>query len=182
MRVLFVVIIAVFIANDCIAQNDLLILKKNNKTVESFFPGSEMDLSTNTRYYEAYVTSIEKDSVFLVQYDVRRVYTNLGVFVLDTVAQYHFGINYHDIISLGKKRKNFDWNSSGAALFGGGVLLTTAGLITWIFAKPNTRYYARPQLVIGAAALAAVGYFLMKTGNKTRVLGKKYKLEYIKMK
>jgi hypothetical protein len=182
MRVFFILSIAVFLASSCAAQNDLLILKKNNRTVESFFPGSEMDFSTNMRYYEAYVSSIEKDSIFLVQYDVRRVYTNLGVFVLDTVAQYHFGINYRDIISFGKKRKNFDWNSSGAALFGGGALLTTAGLITWIFAKPNTRYYARPQLVIGAAALGTVGYFLMKTGNKTRKLGKKYTLHYIKMK
>jgi hypothetical protein len=182
MRFLFILPAVIFFASNCTAQNDLLILKKNNRNVESFYPGSEMDFSTNARYYEAYVTSIEKDSVFLVQYDVRRVYTNLGVFVLDTVAQYHFGINYHDIISFGKKRKNFDWNSSGAALFGGGVLLTTAGLATWVFAKPNTRYYARPQLVIGAAALAAVGYLLMKSGNKTMILGKKYTLHYIKMK
>jgi hypothetical protein len=182
MRFLFILSAAVFFASSCTAQNDLLILKKNNRTVESFYPASEMDFSTSTRYYEAYVTSIEKDSVFLVQYDVRRVYTNLGVFVLDTVAQYHFGVNYHDIISFGKKRKNFDWNSSGAALFGGGVLLTAAGLVTWIVAKPNTRYYARPQLVIGAAAIAAVGYLLMKSGNKTMVLGKKYTLHYIKMK
>ncbi len=182
MRFLFVLFTAFFFVSSCAAQNDLLILKKNNRTVESFYPGSEMDFSTNARYYEASVTSIAKDSVFLVQYDVRRVYTNLGVFVLDTVAQYHFGINYHDIISFGKTRKNFDWNSSGAALFGGGVLLTTAGLVTWIFAKPNTRYYARPELVIGAAALAGVGYLLMKSGNKTMLLGKKYKLHYIKMK
>jgi hypothetical protein len=182
MRVFFIFLVAVFLASSCAAQNDLLILKKNNHTIESFFPGSEMDFSTNTRYFEANVSSIEKDSVYLVQYDVRRVYTNLGVFVLDTVAQYHFGINYRDIISFGKKRKNFDWNSSGAALFGGGVLLTTAGLVTWIFAKPNTRYYARPQLVIGAAALGTVGYFLMEAGNKTRKLGKKYTLHYIKMK
>ena len=182
MRALFILLAAFFFVSSCAAQNDLLILKKNNRTVKSFYPGSEMDFSTNSRYYEAYVSSIEKDSVFLVQYDVRRVYTNLGVFVLDTVAQYHFGVNYHDIISFGRNRKNFDWNSSGAALFGGGVLLTTAGLVTWIFAKPNTRYYARPQLVIGAAALAAVGYLLMKSGHKTMVLGKKYKLHYIKMK
>jgi len=182
MRALFILLTAVFFVSSCAAQNDLLILKKNNRTVKSFYPGSEMDFSTNSRYYEAFVTSIEKDSVFLVQYDVRRVYTNLGVFVLDTVAQYHFGVNYHDIISFGKNRKNFDWNSSGAALFGGGVLLTTAGLVTWILAKPNTRYYARPQLVIGAAALAAVGYLLMKSGHKTMVLGKKYTLHYIKMK
>ena len=181
MRFFIILSAAFFFASSCAGQNDLLVLKKNNRTIESFYPGSAMDFSTNVRYYEAYVTSIEKDSVFLVQYDVRRVYTNLGVFVLDTVAQYHFGVNYHDIVSFGKRRKNFDWNSSGAALFGGGALLTTAGLITWIFSKPNTRYYARPELVIGAAALAGIGYLLMKSGNKTMILGKKNRLHYIKM-
>jgi hypothetical protein len=182
MRVFCILFVVLLFACSCEAQSDLLILKKNNRTAESFFPGSEMNFSTGTRSYDAYVTSIEKDSVFLVQYDVRRAYTNLGVFILDTVAQYHFGVNYHDIISFGKKRSGFDWNASGAGLFGGGVLLTTAGLITWIFAKPNTRYYARPQLVIGAAAIAGIGYLLMKSGDKTRKLGKKYTLHYIKVK
>jgi hypothetical protein len=182
MRAFYILCITVFFIGSCAAQNDLLILKKNNRNVTTFFPGSEMNFSTSTRSYDAYVTSIEKDSVFLVQYDVRRVYTNIGVFILDTVAQYHFAVNYHDIISFGENTRNFNWSGSGAALFGGGVLLTTAGLITWIFAKPNTRYYARPQLVIGAAAIATIGYFLMKTGHKTRKLGKKYTLQYIKVK
>jgi hypothetical protein len=182
MRPIFILAIAILFAFDCSAQNDLLILKKHNRTIQSFYPGSEIDFSTSTREYEASIASITKDSLFLVQYDVRRVYTNLGVFVLDTVAEYHFAVNYKDILSLEKPRKNFDWSSSGAALFGGGTILTTAGLITWIFAKPNTRYYARPSLVIGAAALATAGYILMKTGNKTQKIGKKYKLQYIKMK
>lgn len=182
MRALFILSIIVFYSLSCTAQSDLLILKKHNRTVQSFFPGSEMIFSTSTRYYEAYVTSIDKDSVFLVQYDIRQVFTNMGVYVLDTIAHYNFGINYHDIKVFGKPRKNFDWNSSGAALFGGGILLTTAGLVTWIFTKPETEYHASPQLVIGAAALAAVGYLLMKTGNKNMKLGKKYTLHYIKVK
>lgn len=182
MRPVFILVFAAFFSSSCRGQNDLLILKKHNRTIQSFYPGSEIDFNTATRYYEASINSISKDSLFLVQYDVRRAYTNLGVYILDTVAQYHFAINYHDIVSLEKNRRNFDWSSSGAGLFGGGVLLTTAGLVTWIFSKPNTRYYARPSLVISAAALATVGYFLMKTGNKTRKLGGKYKLHYIKMK
>jgi len=182
MRPVFILAITLLFASSCAAQNDLLILKKHNRTIQSFFPGSEINFSTSIREYLASITSIKKDSLFLVQYDVRQVYTRIGVFVLDTVAEYHFAVNYHDILSLQKNRKNFDWSGSGAALFGGGTILTAAGLITWIFSKPNTRYYARPSLVIGAAALATTGYFLMKTGNKTRKLGKKYKLQYIKMK
>ena len=117
MRTFCILFITLLFACSCTAQNDLLILKKNNRNVTSFFPGSEMNFSTSTRSYDAYVTSIEKDSVFLVQYDVRRMYTRLGVFILDTVAQYHFGINYRDIISFGENTKNFDWSSSGAGLF-----------------------------------------------------------------
>ena len=163
------------------AQSDLLILKKNNRKVESFFPGSEIDFSTADRYYEAYITAVKNDSVFLVQYNVQRVLTTLGVYILDTVSEYHYAVNYHSIISLGKKRTGFDLNASGAALFGGGILLTTAGLITWIFTKPRTEYHASKQLVIGAAALAAIGYFLMKSGKKSMKLGKKYPLTYITM-
>lgn len=183
MRLLFILSALILYASNCAAQNDLLLLKKNNRTVKSFFPGSEIDFSTGTRYYEAQVTDIKKDSVFLVQYDVRQVYSpTLGVFVLDTVAAYHFGVNYKEITALGKDTKKFNWRGSGATLFGGGILLTTAGLITWIFAKPNTRYYASPQLVIGAAALAGIGYILLKTGNKSMKLGKKYTLHYLKLK
>ena len=182
MRFCFIFLTAIFIANLSEAQNDLLVLKKNGRNIESFFPGSEMDFSTNARYLEGQVTDIKNDSIFLVQYNIKQIYSpNLGVFVTDTLSQYHFGINYKDIISFEKKRSSF-LSASGGALFGGGVLLATAGLITWILAKPNTRYYARPQLVITAAALAGIGYFLMKSGNKTMALGKKYKLHYIKLK
>lgn len=181
MRSLFIFFSIIVLAISSSAQSDLLILKKNQRTFETFFPGSEMNFSTGNRYYEAYVTSIQKDSVFLVQYDVRQVLTRLGVYILDTVAQYHFGINYRDIKSFGKNRKNFDWSSSGAALFGGGILLATAGLVTWAITKPNTEYHASPQLVIGAAAIAGVGYLLMRTGRKNMKLGRKYTLHYIKV-
>ena len=182
MRVLFMLSLALFYSLSIMAQSDLLILKKNHRTMQSFFPGSEMMFSANGRYYDAYVTSIERDSVFLVQYDVRQVPTNLGVYILDTVAKYYFGVSYKDIISFGRSSKNFNWAASGGALFGGGILLTTAGLATWVFSKPNTRYYARPELVIGAAALTAIGYLLMKKGNGNMKLGKKYTHHYINVK
>lgn len=183
MRLLFIIPLVFLLATKCEAQNDLLLLKKNNRTVKSFFPGTEIDFSTNTRYYEAQITGIKKDSVYLAQYDTRRVYSpTLGVFLIDTVAVYHFGLNYKDIVSLGNNTQKFNWSASGGALFGGGVLLTTAGLATWVFSKPNTRYYASPKLVIGAAALAGIGYLLLKTGSKPLKLGKKYTLHYVKLK
>ncbi len=182
MRFYGVLFFILFFVTSCMAQSDLLILKKNNRTEETFFPGNQMIFSTASGFYNAYVTSIERDSVFLIQYDIRQVPSNLGVYVLDTVARYRFGVNYHDITGFGKTNNKFDWSASGGALFGGGVLITTVGLGTWIFTKPQTRYHASPTLVIGAAALAAVGYLLLKSHNQEKRLGKKYTLNYIKVK
>lgn len=183
MRVLLIFCITFSLFSlQCNAQSDFLILKKNGKTIKSFYPGSEMTFYTSNHYHIGSVESIQKDSVYLIYYDVRTVMTTLGVYMLDTVAKYPFSVAYRDITSFQKERKNFDWGSSGAALLGGGVLLSAAGLISWIFTKPNTEYHASLQLVIGAAAIAATGYFLMKNGKKNIKLGKKYTLLYIKIK
>ena len=184
MRASFILFIAFSfsLSLQCKAQSDFLILKKNGKTVKSFYPGTEMTFYTGTHYHVGSVESIQRDSVYLIYYDVRTVMTTLGVYVLDTVATYPFSVAYRDITSFQKERKNFDWSSSGATLLGGGVLLSAAGLISWILTKPNTEYHASPQLIIGAAAIAVVGYFIMKNSNKNMKLGKKYTLLYIKIK
>ena len=184
MRRLFVVAVISMCFISCAAQpSDLLLLKKNHHTLQTFFPGNEIAFNTNSGQYTGVIRSIRHDSLFLVYYDIRQIPTNLGVYILDTVATYPFAVNYQQITGFGKSRKNkFDWSGSGGALFGGGVLLTTVGLGTWLFTKPKTRYYASPYLVGAAAVLAGVGYLLIKTGNKGMMLGKKYTLEYVTVK
>ena len=179
--IFIIAFLAFFLARS--QSSDLLILKKNERTLQTFFPGNEIIFSTSTRYYDAYIQSINHDSLFLIQYDVRPVPTSLGIYVLDTLGTYPFAVNYKEITGLGKYgNKKFDWSGSGGALLGGGVLLTTVGLGTWIFTKPNTRYYASPYLVGGAALLTGVGYFLAKSTGRKLPLGKKYSLEYIPVK
>lgn len=164
-------------------SSDLLILKKRTKTLQTFFPGSAITFNTSSGHYDCFLTSINRDSLFLIQYDIRQIPTDLGVYMMDTVSRYRFAINYKEIISFGKDRnKKFDWAGSGGALLGGGTLLAVVGLGTWIFTKPNTQYYASPYLVGGAALIAGVGYLLTKAGEKQLVLGKKYSLEYIRVK
>ncbi len=179
MRFLFILCCFFYLPSS--AQNDLLVLKKKNKTIQSFYPGSPFIFSTVNGTFNTYITGLRKDSVFVVQYDIRTVPTNLGVYVLDTVAQYHFGVNSRDIISLGKVNNHFDWIASGSALFGGGLLIATVGLGTWAFTKPNTKYYASPYLVGGAAVLAGIGYLLARKGSAGIIFGKKYRLEYISL-
>ena len=147
----------------------------------TFFPGNRIQFSTSGRQYDAYITTINKDSIFLVQYDIRYVPSNMGFNIVDTVGRYYFGIFYKDIVAFNKDKGSFV-RGSGGGLFGGGLVLTTAGLISWIFAEPNTRYYARPALVGAAAALTGIGYLMMISGGKEYRLGKKYTLNYINVK
>ena len=104
--------------------------------------------------------------------------TNLGVYVLDTVSVYKLRFNYRDIAYVGRKQSGFDWAATGGSLFGGGILLTTVGLGTWLFTKPGTQYYASTALVIGSAVLGGIGYLLLKSRH-SYILGNKYHLEYV---
>lgn len=184
MKILFISFVAMFSFFSIKGQSsDLLILKKNNRTLQTFFPGNEIIFNTSTRYYDAVIQSINHDSLFLIQYDIRQVPTSLGIYILDTLGTYPFAVNYKEITGFGKYgNKKFNWAGSGGALLGGGTLLTTVGLGTWLFTKPKTTYYASPYLVGGAALLAGIGYFLAKASGKKMALGKKYTLEYIAVK
>ena len=53
---------AFFYSVSVMGQSDLY-FKKEEPHYSVFFPGSELIFSANFRYYDAYVTSIEKDSV-----------------------------------------------------------------------------------------------------------------------
>ncbi|MBA2248982.1 MAG: hypothetical protein H0W12_02180 [Chitinophagaceae bacterium] len=167
----------------CSQSADFLVLKKNDHAIKMFYSGSNISFTTPTGYYTGNIRSIYKDTVFLTEYDIRQVPTNLGVYTVDTVARYQLAFNYKDILAIGaKEKKGFDWKASGGALFGGGILLTTVGLGTWLFTKPGSQYYAAPYLVAGSAALAGIGYLLLKSNNKGMVISKKYQLAYMQVK
>lgn len=163
------------------AQSDFLILKKNRKPIKKFYPGNELIVKTPIGIYEGKIRQIARDSIYLVSYKIQRSFTSMGTVVIDTTNTYHFGVPYRDVQAIYENRTGWNWSASGAALFGGGALLTTAGLATWVFAEKDSRYYARPELVGTAAALAVAGWFLMKVGDKKYHIGSKYQLDYIQL-
>ena len=168
---------SIFISSQTFAQpSDFILLKKNNRTVTSFFAGGIINFtSLSGAYIEANITAIKNDTLFLKEYIVRQMPTQLGVYILDTsfyYAQYH----YNEIKAIGKTGRHFDWAGSGAALMGGGALLTVASGV--IFLVDNKKF--SPELLGASVALMGVGYLLSKTSGKGMEIGKKYSLVYIK--
>lgn len=88
-----------------VAQNDFIVLKKNDHTVTTMFSGNLVSFTTSLRYYSGRINFIKNDSIYLLEYDVRQMPTNLGVYVLDTVATYHSEIYYKDILKIGNEKK-----------------------------------------------------------------------------
>lgn len=165
----------------CNAQSsDFLLLKKNNKTIKSYYSGVNIELVTKSGVYKnGTINKIQNDSIFLQEFLINTQMTSMGFYVIDTLGSFHYSYHYKDILSIIKKSKaNFDWSASGATLLGGGILLTVASGIVYLADSDKFS----PQLLVGGASLGVIGFFMSKIKPKNAVLGKRnYRLEYIKM-
>lgn len=160
-------------------QSDFIVLKKKGKTIQSYYAGTQIEFITVTGVYKnALIQSIRNDSLFLREFLVRQVPTQFGFYIIDTIGSSRYAYNYKDIKSLGKPQKGFNVRGSGAALLGGGILLTLAGGVVYLADKDQFS----PKLMGAAAGLGITGYFLSRAGGKGIQPGRKhYRLEYINM-
>ncbi|MEO7767834.1 MAG: hypothetical protein ABIS01_10420 [Ferruginibacter sp.] len=157
-------------------SSDVLLLKKNNKTIRRYFAGTDIEITTNTgAYIHGNITKIKNDSLFLKVFVIQQIPTQLGVFVLDTVTTYYYKYHYNQIKAIGKTGRRFDLSASAASLIGGGTILTLASGV--VFLVDRKRF--SPALLIASASLATIGYVMAKTGGKGMVIGKKYSLVYL---
>lgn len=176
----YLVIILLLSSVTALSQpSDYIAVKKNGKTIRSYYAGTQIEMVTKAgAYRNALITKISNDSIYLREYLIRQVVTQFGFYVVDTAGSFSYVYNYQDIKSLGKKEKGFNVRGSGAALFGGGILLTVASGVVYL----ADRKKFSPALMGASAGLAGVGYLMSKAGNKGIVIGKnKYRLEYIKL-
>ena len=160
-------------------SSDFIILKKGNKAVRYFYPGSHIEfVSTNGAYRDALITTIQNDSLYLQEFYVLRLPTTYGGYVNDTAGSFRYTYHYSQVKSFGKKqKKGFNVQGSGAALLGGGILLTLASGVSYIADKDKFS----PQLLGAAIGLGALGYLMTSTGKKGIEIGRKYTLQYMNM-
>ena len=162
---------------DAAAQSDILILKKKNKTIATYYKGSNIAFSTSTgAYRDASIERMKNDTLYLREYITQYLPTTFGTYIIDTIGSYHYQYHYNQIAAMGKsEKKGFNLRGSGASLMGGGALLIIGSGAVYLFDKSK---FSLP-LLLGAAGLGTIGYFLAKTGTKGIVIGKKYHLVYL---
>jgi len=158
-------------------HSDFIILKKGRKTIQTFFSGRSIEFVTvNGAYRNGWITGIKNDSIYLKEYLIRQVPTTLGFTIADTAGSFSYIYHYNQVGKIGKDHKKFNVSGSGAALMGGGIVLTLASGV--VFLADREKF--SPELLGAAAGLGVIGYFMSKAGQKGIVIGKNnYRLEYM---
>lgn len=170
-----------FITAPAMAQQaDFFMLKKKNKTIATYFSGMNIQITAETgAYIDALISGINNDTLYLQQFVVRYLPTNIGTYIIDTVGSYRYKYHYNQIAVIGTKEKtNFNVKGSGAALLGGGALIALGSGVVYVADREN---FSLP-LLLSAVGLGTLGYFMAK-GKKGSGLpiGKKYKIVYMNM-
>lgn len=171
-----------FFSNFSFSQSaDFIQLKKKNKIIRTFYSGMDIAFTSESgAYINARINGIKEDTLYLQEFIIRYLPTNIGTFILDTAVSYRYKYHYKQVRAIGQKEKtNFNTKGSGAALFGGGILITLASAVVFIVDREK---FSTP-LLLAAAGLGTLGYFMAKgkKGGGGLTIGKKYKLVYMNM-
>jgi len=160
-------------------SSDILLVKKRNKTIQTYYAGSNIAFTaTNRAYRDARIERMKNDTLYLREYITQYLPTTFGTFIVDTLGSYHYEYHYSQVAVIGKEeKKNFNLRGSGASLFGGGILLILGSGAVYLFDRSK---FSMP-LLLASAGLATIGYFLMKPGKSGIRIGNKYKLVYLEV-
>ncbi|MFT3826208.1 MAG: hypothetical protein QM731_19955 [Chitinophagaceae bacterium] len=165
------------------AQTDFIVLKKkNNRTIKTFYPGVFISAYTyNDFFINGFIKDIRNDSIYIRQEERRLVGTEFGT-KLDTVA-YTIGIDYRQIKQFNYKgytwnhKKGFSQITLPKLMIVGGTGYVLLELINTLYRKESlTQDNKLVSLSIGAG-VALAGFGLEKLSQSGK---RKYKVVYIK--
>jgi hypothetical protein len=172
-----------------IAQNsDFIVLKKkNNRSIRSYFPGSFISGQTYTgaRIFGT-ILQIRNDSLAIEQMYVRQVGTQFGTPALDTTystIRLHFTeirkFDYDVKTSYGKKGKSGISIPRMMKLAGIGYIVLEG--VNSAYRKESLSDGNKPVTLAVAAGVAAAGFIWDGIKKRQEVAGGKYRVEYIRM-
>ncbi len=156
---------------------DMLVLRNSqNRTVKSYFSGKTIEFGArNGRVIGGMIRKIERDTLFIQQYDIRQAYTMWGTQVQDTISTYFLPYHYNEILWIRKDKAGFELLRNGTLFMVGGSAYTALHLI-------NAAYQKEPVIwstVAISTGIAAAGFVMSKLRKRRYTIGGSYQLKYI---
>ena len=182
MRFIFTILITILFSGLVSAQNDLLLLRKHNRTIRQFYPGISIEFFiTNNQMISGFITKIQYDSLYLDQYRIATMYTGWGSAVYDTMNTYHLAFSYKDIVGFPAMEKKRATNIPTMLMIGSAGYASLNIINAGILNQSLTGSQNLGRLGI-AAAVFATGFLLKRVKKDYWPVGKKYKLVYLLVK
>jgi hypothetical protein len=173
-----IIFIFLFITASLSGQSsDILVLKrKDGKRMISFMQGGQISfLEKSGASYAGKILRIDRDTILMEMYDIRRQATSLGGVIFDTVSRFQALVDHRDIISVVKQPQSFRYIRNGS-------LIKWSGIGYGVLHLLNAAILKEPVVVgqLGAAAVATgVGFMMGRLYSGSYVLGRRYKWQYL---
>jgi hypothetical protein len=173
-----IIFICLFITESLSSQSsDVLVLKRRDgKRMSSFMQGGQISfLEKSGASYSGKILRIDRDTILMEMYDIRRQATSMGGLIFDTVSRFQVLVDHRDIISVVKKPQSFSYIRNGS-------LIKWTGIGYGVLHLLNAAISKEPVIVvqIGAAALTTgVGFMMGRMYSSSYVLGRRYKWQYL---
>jgi hypothetical protein len=156
---------------------DMVVLRDHNdRTIKSYFQGIPITFGTTSgRYVEGTIRKIERDSIFIQKYDVRRAMTMWGTQVQDTVGIFWTAYHTNEIVWIKKPKAKFEFVRDGTIFMIGGVAYAALHVF-------NAAYLGEPVIwsTVGISmGIAAAGFVMHKLRKRKYMIGNGYTLKYI---
>ncbi|WP_416440008.1 hypothetical protein [Phnomibacter sp. MR] len=158
------------------SQATALLLKKNNKTIQRYYPGRNISFITADKMpVNGRLDSLIRDSLFLTYFQLVQVPTPWGTYRTDTAGRYAIAFNMANVGALPRKRNR--WFEG--TLMTGGLAYTVLNLVNTV--RENDPPFGKDNIanIIGGLGTAAVGYTIAKLKKSNYILGKTYRLAVI---
>ena len=155
---------------------DMVLLKKHDKTINNYMPGrSIMFTMRDGRFAAGMIKKIEKDSIFLQEYDVRKAYNAWGTSALDTISAYLNAYAYRDINAIMRADKGFEFIRDGSLFMVGGSVYMVLHVVNSIIQKAPLS----PKAMAISGGFIVGGWVMHKLRKHEYRIGDKYHLEYL---
>jgi hypothetical protein len=187
MKSLLLIVCTLFTCSAISQQSDFIVLKKrNNRTVKSYFPGSYISAVTYTGFrLNGKIQEIRNDSIFIEQQEVFQVGTQFGVRRLDTVV-HTVRLHYTEInqffFSTGSsgRKKGFVEVSLPKLMIIGGTGFIVLELVNTAYRKESLTENNKIGSLAIAAGIAATGLLWQQLQKQRTKAGGKFTVVYVK--
>jgi hypothetical protein len=164
------------------AQSGFLLLKKRHKTIETFYKGSYINFKTDKdEWIDAHINDIANDTLYLKRFELVHYIDAWGMPAQDTLWGRQIKIAIKNIAAFPQKDRSLGYIRNGAILQIAGAGYIILNVINTLSAG-DALFEDNNAMRLGiAAAVFAIGT-LIRTSHSTELrLGRKYKLQYVKM-